>query len=397
MIIVDKLRKEGIECITNSDIIKEKSMDLSYMSNYLNCKPTQPICVAIPKNENDVIKIVELALEEHIPIVPRGAGKNNICGAVPLKGGIILDTSYLNTIRDEGDEILLGAGVKIINVYDKLRVYPSTFKDGVTIGGNYEGGCGGIGAFRFGRVWYQATEVKMVNPKGKLVSLKGSDVLIAAHAEGTTGIVTSLKMLTFNEKIKSKILLFDSLEKAIDTVANFYDEALPIYHVTLRSPEASSLTGVLPFSKWSLLIAYPDYLDFDGIDGDKLWDKRDTFYGGLIRTFYDKKGKERTYYLTFDVELDELYKFLDKISFRNYVTELEFIQGKLIHPFFISDEEKKIKELDKLVSNYYVKKFDLHSVIINNRLRPDHLQRIKTYKKMYDKEDLFNPGKILIV
>ncbi|BFH74034.1 FAD-binding oxidoreductase [Sulfurisphaera javensis] len=393
--VIDKIRKEGIYCSTEPEVIKEKSSDLTYMSPLIKIKEEEPICIAFPKNEEEVVKLVEIAIEEHVPLIPRGAGKNNIGGVLPLKKGIIVETEKLYEIKDEGEEITLGSGVKIIDVYNKLRVYPSTYKDGVTVGGNYEGGCGGIGAFRFGRVWYQATEVDMVNPKGKLTRLKGGDVLIAAHAEGTTGIITKLKMLTYNEgKIKSKIILFDTLEKAIDFVSTLYDEALPVYHVTLRSPEASKLTNVMPFSKWNLLIAYPDFLDFDGINGSELWNRRDTFYGGLIKTFYDK-NPNTTFYITFDVYIDELYKFLDRINYKEYVTEFEFIQGKLVHPFFINEEKSKIDYLNNLLSTYQVFRFDLHSITINNRLRPEHLQKIKTYKRMYDKEDLFNPGKIV--
>ncbi|MFP3202716.1 MAG: FAD-binding protein [Sulfolobus sp.] len=41
--------------------------------------------MAFPKNEEEVISIVEFALQMHVPLIPRGAGYGTVGGLIPLK------------------------------------------------------------------------------------------------------------------------------------------------------------------------------------------------------------------------------------------------------------------------------------------------------------------------
>ena len=125
------LKKEGIVYSDDEEVIRKESMDMSFMSifllPYINKKSD---IVVYPKSEEEVIKVVEKAIEEHIPIVPRGGGMNNIGGVIPLKGGIILDMRLMNKITIEDETVIAEAGAKY---YDNgkfnfnPRVYPSSF------------------------------------------------------------------------------------------------------------------------------------------------------------------------------------------------------------------------------------------------------------------------------
>ncbi|MFP3202715.1 MAG: FAD-binding protein [Sulfolobus sp.] len=138
--------------------------------------------------------------------------------------------SKMYHIKEHEDYVEAEAGAKFTF---NARVYPTIYQK-TTVGGYFCGGSWGIGSYEYGPNWDQVIEVTMVNPKGKLVTLKGGDIKIAAHAEGTTGIVTRLKVLK-REYINdvSKLFLFDTYQDAIKFIQKIYEDEIPLYHITL--------------------------------------------------------------------------------------------------------------------------------------------------------------------
>src|SRR5512141_2337593 len=56
--------------------------------------------VARPKSPAEVSEIVKLAALKGIPIVPRGSASGLTGGAVPIRGGIVLDMTIMNRILE---------------------------------------------------------------------------------------------------------------------------------------------------------------------------------------------------------------------------------------------------------------------------------------------------------
>ena len=111
--------------------------------------------VAVPRDEAEVIKVARLCVERKIPLTVRGAGTGNYGQAMPLEGGIILETTALDRIvsLDRG-MLTVGAGKKLIDLEAEtvprgweLRWHPSTRRT-ATIGGFVAGGSTGIGAIK---------------------------------------------------------------------------------------------------------------------------------------------------------------------------------------------------------------------------------------------------------
>ncbi|MUN29119.1 FAD-binding oxidoreductase [Sulfuracidifex metallicus] len=398
-----KLSRE-VKVIDDPKVVAEKSRDFSHTSPFLleKMKKHKADVVVLPQSEEDVLKVVELALEEHIPLVPRAGGRNNVGGVIPLKGGIIVDLSYLTSLSVDNNEVIAGAG-SLFSQEGKLlfspRVYPSTFSEGATVGGFFSGGSGGIGEFKYGRNWDHVLEVRMVNPRGKMTTLRGGDVKVAAHAEGTTGIVTRLRLMTRKNDNDVPIMLeFDSLKESLNFVESLFDGDYPIYHVTLRSPQMSKLseniTGVST-NKWNLMVVCEGECPFHGNlkAGAKVWEKRFLFFGGTITTAMGAY-KRRMYYMVKDIPLEETLEKLTKVSETDaMIADVEFDVGRSSHPFVLTDSPSTYKQVGEILGGT---NFDLNSIRINDRLKPDHLHRIMWYKRAYDKEDLFNPGKVEI-
>jgi FAD/FMN-containing dehydrogenase/Fe-S oxidoreductase len=82
-----------------------------------------PLCVAIPKNTNDVKTIVQIAYENNIPILPRGGG-SSLSGQTVNRAIVIDFSKYLNSVIDfdkNNKKILTqpGISIDILNSYLK--------------------------------------------------------------------------------------------------------------------------------------------------------------------------------------------------------------------------------------------------------------------------------------
>ncbi|HIE33727.1 MAG TPA: FAD-binding oxidoreductase [Candidatus Altiarchaeales archaeon] len=81
-----------------------------------------PDTVVRPVNTTEVSEIMKFANKHKIPVTPRGAATSALAGAVPTKGGIVMDLSSLNKNieLDEKESIVrVDAGV----VWNELEKY----------------------------------------------------------------------------------------------------------------------------------------------------------------------------------------------------------------------------------------------------------------------------------
>jgi alkyldihydroxyacetonephosphate synthase len=61
--------------------------------------PSAPACVVWPDTREEVARVLQLAAELGIPVVPFGAGSGVVGGARPREGGIVMDLKRLRAIR----------------------------------------------------------------------------------------------------------------------------------------------------------------------------------------------------------------------------------------------------------------------------------------------------------
>lgn len=102
-----------------------------------------------PVTEEEVLQVARVCVQNTIPLTVRGAGTGNYGQCIPLKGGVVLGTTKINSMEP---------GVKMA-AFDKkareigweLRMVPSTYRT-ATIGGFIGGGSGGIGSITYGQL-----------------------------------------------------------------------------------------------------------------------------------------------------------------------------------------------------------------------------------------------------
>lgn len=154
--------------------------------------------VAFPTTAEEIAQVVALATDFGVPVTPRGKGTGNYGQAIPMSGGLVLDTSRARTIHGiDGDTITADAGAPMTALEQAARaegmqlwMYPSTVH--TTIGGFLGGGSGGTGSITHGSNhmgFVTALDVVTPESKGELVHVEGAQAQGYVHRYGTTGII----------------------------------------------------------------------------------------------------------------------------------------------------------------------------------------------------------------
>jgi len=199
-----------------------------------------PDVVVRPGSVEEVSSLVKLASMEKIPVVPRGGG-TGLCGAaVPIKGGMVIDLTRMNRIKEVRVNDLYcvaEAGA----VYDKLNLalaphkffFPPTPGSGeaCTIGGMVATNASGMRAVKYGATRDYVLGLKVVLADGSIIhvgtnTIKNSSGYqlerLFVGSEGTLGIITEVTLKVAPKPKRSAMVLagFDRLEDAGTCVSN---------------------------------------------------------------------------------------------------------------------------------------------------------------------------------
>ena len=135
---------------------------------------TQPVDVLSLRN------LILYALDNGIPIVPRGNGTSGWGGAIPTRGGICVALSGMSEIlyfNEFESAVTVETGITwrdLLTFVERLGftlpVYPSS-ATAATVGGFVASGGLGIGSTRHGDILKQVLGIEAVLPNGKIVRL----------------------------------------------------------------------------------------------------------------------------------------------------------------------------------------------------------------------------------
>src|ERR1051325_6040448 len=127
---------DGIETIRTPLIVRQKSRDFSWFSPILARELENKLAdlVVVPKTEADVIRVAAACARHGVPLTVRGGGTGNFGQAVPLYGGVGVDTIELNKLiwvkgaaaRMEGGCALMEVDEEIRKHGWEIRIHPST-------------------------------------------------------------------------------------------------------------------------------------------------------------------------------------------------------------------------------------------------------------------------------
>lgn len=198
-----------------------------------------PWIVVKPANTGQISKIMKMASDNKIPVVPIGARTGLSGGALSVCGGIGLSLERLNKIIEIDEKNLQvtvepGVITQVLQdaVIEKGLFYPPDpgSRGSCFIGGNIAENSGGPRAVKYGVTKDYVLNLEVVLPSGEIIhtganTLKNSTgynlTQLMVGSEGTLGIITKivLKLIPYPSKNILLLVPFQSAQKAIEAVA----------------------------------------------------------------------------------------------------------------------------------------------------------------------------------
>ena len=185
----------------------------------------------------EISAVMKYAWDHDLPVTVRGSGTGLVGGAVPIEGGILLDTSLMTNILELDERnmtLTLEPGVLLMDVAKYAEEHgflypPDPGEKTATIGGNISTNAGGMRAVKYGVTRDYVRGLEVVLPNGDVVELGGKVVKnssgyalkdLVVGSEGTLCVVAkaTLRLLPLPKFKISLLVPFPDLESAIRTV-----------------------------------------------------------------------------------------------------------------------------------------------------------------------------------
>jgi glycolate oxidase len=236
----NKIFSELSELLGPGIVFNEIETLQSNASDYTEDLYFEPDLVVIPKSVIEISLLLKYCNERKIPVTTRGAGTGLSGGALPVKKGVVLNTSRLNKIL-EIDKRNLQATVEcgVINAVFREAVeneglfYPPdpASKGSCFLGGNIAHNSGGPKALKYGVTKDFVLNLEVVLPNGDIIwtganTLKNSTgyslTQLMIGSEGTLAVVTKIvfKLLAKPQNTLLMLAAFDNTVAACASVSD---------------------------------------------------------------------------------------------------------------------------------------------------------------------------------
>jgi FAD/FMN-containing dehydrogenase len=198
-----------VEVLDDPVTVKKRSRDFFWYSPILNTELRRSFgdLVARPKTREEMSHCLATAYAHDVPVTIRGGGTGNYGQAVPIRGGLILETTAMNRILEIGEGFVrVEAGALMADINAALiprgwemALFPST-QDIATVGGFVAGGSAGIGSIANGPLREKGNIMQL-----KALSMEAAPVehvfdadesLRIHHAWGLNGAITEVMLRT---------------------------------------------------------------------------------------------------------------------------------------------------------------------------------------------------------
>ena len=215
-----------------------------------------PDAVVQPKTIAEVQRLMALALEQHIPVTPFGAGTSLEGNASATRGGLCIDFMLMDKIVEIAPDDLLcvvepGVTRERLNVElrDTGLFFPIDPGANATLGGMIATRASGTNAVRYGTMRENTLALKVVLPDGRLIktgtrarkSSAGYDLThLFVGSEGTLGLTVeaTLRLYGIPETVLAGVWPFETLDGAVATVIAAIQSGVPVARIELLDPAA---------------------------------------------------------------------------------------------------------------------------------------------------------------
>lgn len=217
-----------------------------------------PDYVVQPKNIEEIVRVIKLANDLKIPVIPRGAASWGFGGVIPTRGGIVIDLSPLRKIisidtAQKTARVEAGARWSDLDIISRkqglcLMTYPSSKFS--TIGGWIATGGYAINSFKYGHLSRQIVSLTVVTGKGEVKKLTPEDREFEYYigTEGQFGIIAeiTLKLRDIPRGSYPHLLYFKDDAEAFKFIDRFVNNPVTAGYKpnTIRFMDASHMEDI---------------------------------------------------------------------------------------------------------------------------------------------------------
>ncbi len=220
--------------------------------------------VVTPRSTQQVADLVKFAARHGLPLVPHGGGTGVMGGAVPVRGGMVVDLQRMDRVL-EVDPLALTATVEAGIILEKLQQHLE--QHGLmlghepwsvpiaTVGGAISTNGVGYRASRYGPMGAQVLGLQVVLPSGQVLDTRAVPKYASGPnlnhlfigSEGAFGIITraTLQVFPLPEKRSFTTFAFDSFDQGFHAVVEFFNRGLRPALLDLTEERYGDNGGVL--------------------------------------------------------------------------------------------------------------------------------------------------------
>ena len=208
-----------------------------YAHDELGGISAMPEVVVRVHSTEEISQVVKLAWERTIPVTVWGSGTGLVGSAVPVHGGILLETTRMNKILSlDADNLTVTVqpGVLLMDLAafaeeNDFLYPPDPGEKSATIGGNISTNAGGMRAVKYGVTRGYVRSLTVVMPNGEIHTLGAAvaknssgyglkDLIVGS--EGTLAVICEavLKLIPLPKVSLSLLVPFPAMKNAIEAV-----------------------------------------------------------------------------------------------------------------------------------------------------------------------------------
>ena len=226
------------QIVGDTHTLTDPDQQLPYLREWRDMYFGRAAVVLRPSSTDDVAKILALANEHRIAVIPQAGNTGLVGGQVPHEHGgeIIVSVARLDKVRgidSSGTSMIVEAGVTLAEAQAAAarqgRLFPLSLPSEGTcrIGGNLSTNAGGVGVLAYGNTRSLVLGVEAVLADGRVINgLKAltkdntgydlKDLLIGA--EGTLGIITAavLKLFPMPAERATALVSLEKIDAALE-------------------------------------------------------------------------------------------------------------------------------------------------------------------------------------
>jgi D-lactate dehydrogenase (cytochrome) len=441
----------GERVSTSAAVREHHGKDESYFPYAL------PDAVVYARTTEEVRDIVNICRRHRVPMIPYGVGTSLEGHILAVQGGVTIDLSQMNqvlAVHQEDLDAVVQAGVtrKQLNEYIKHTglFFPVDPGADATLGGMAATRASGTNAVRYGTMRENVLSLKVVLADGRIVqtsrrakkSAAGYDLTrLFIGSEGTLGIITevTVKLYPVQEAMSAAMCAFDSVDGCTQTVIQTIQAGIPIARSEIVCER--TIEAINRYKKTSYRVAPTLFFEFHGSkasvveqaeavqeiardNGGKdfiwatrpeertqLWDARHNAYFACLQLRPGSRAVSTDVCVPLSRLAECVHETMEDVkAYIAPVPLLGHVGDGNFHLMFLVDPAKPEEtELAKSFNKRLVERAlrmegtctGEHGVgmgkqgSLKEELGEDMMDLMRDIKKLFDPENLMNPGKVL--